>query len=40
MKKIVFKIYYLTLMPYLERDKYFNILCNEMNDYINTLIKE
>lgn len=39
MKKIVFKIYYLTLMPYLKRDKYFNILSDEMDDYINTLVK-
>lgn len=39
MKKIVFKIYYLTLMPYFERDKYFNILSDEMDDYINTLVK-
>lgn len=34
-RKILFKIYYLTLMPYFERDKYFKILCDEMDIYIN-----
>lgn len=33
--KILFEIYYITLMPYLERDKYFKILCDEMDGYIN-----
>ena len=34
-KKIIFEIYYITLMPYFERDKYFKILCDEMDEYIN-----
>lgn len=35
-KKILFEIYYVTLMPYFERDKYFQTLCNQMDDYIKS----
>lgn len=38
MKNILFGIYYITLMPYFERDKYFQILCNEMDDYTNKIV--
>ena len=34
MKNILFKIYYITLMPYFQRDKYFEIMCNEADEII------
>ena len=33
-KYILYRLYYITLMPYLERDKYFEILCNEADEII------
>jgi hypothetical protein len=34
-KNIFYEIYYLTLMPYFERDRYFKMLCDKMDNYIN-----
>jgi len=31
---ILYRIYYITIMPYIERDKYFKIMCNEADDII------
>jgi hypothetical protein len=38
-KRILFGIYYLTLMPYLQRDKYFDILCKDADLMIESIIK-
>jgi hypothetical protein len=33
-KYILYRTYYLILMPYIERDKYFKIMCKEADDII------
>ncbi len=33
-KLVLHKLYYITLMPYFERDKYFEIMCNDADDII------
>lgn len=34
-RQILFGIYYITLMPYIERDRYFDILMDSIDDGIN-----
>jgi hypothetical protein len=38
-KKVLFKVYYLSLMPYIQRDKYFTLMSNESDIIIITNIK-
>lgn len=39
-KKIIYCIYFITLMPYIDRDRYFTIICDESERFCEEYVKE